>query len=65
MIVFAELLTYEQPEGVFRERGIVRKLHHRNSPTRRGGNRCQIVEAESEGLTLHHGFHISHREKQF
>ena len=34
----------EQLEAGFREGEIVRKLHHRNFPTCRDGDRCRIVE---------------------
>lgn len=44
MIVFVGWLTYEQLEVGFREGEIVRKLHHRNYPTCRDGDRCRIVE---------------------
>ena len=44
MIVFVGWLTYEQLEAGFREGEIVRKLHHRNYPTCRDGDRCRIVE---------------------
>lgn len=43
MVAFVGWLIYEQPEAVFRERGIVRQLQHRNFATHHGGNGCRII----------------------
>ena len=49
--VFAGWLTYEQPEVVFPEKIIARGPHHRQSPTRRGGNWSQIGETDIRSAT--------------